>query len=131
MRYYWENLPPSLRKQREVLHQIIEAMAQVRPLQRVILFGSHARGEARPDSDVDLCVVAEEAEEQIQTAIQFRRQLRAIADRPTLTLIPISPRRWSEKQAIGDPFFQTIEREGKILAENNGFRKPGRLAVVS
>ena len=80
----------------------------MRPLQRVILFGSHVRGEACPDSDVDLCIVTEGAEEQIQTAIQFRRQLRAIAGRPALTLLPVSSRRWGEKQAIGDPFFQTI-----------------------
>jgi predicted nucleotidyltransferase len=119
MRYYWENLPLSLQEQREVLYQVMEAMAQVRPLQRVILFGSHVRGEAGSHSDVDLCIVAEGAEEQIQTAIQFRRQLRDIVGRPALTLLPISPRRWQEKQASRDPFFQTIAREGKTLAEND------------
>ena len=73
MQYHWENLPRSLLEQREVLHEVIESMAQVRLLQRVLLFGSHVRGEAGADSDVDLCIVAEGAEEQIQTAIQFRR----------------------------------------------------------
>jgi len=119
MKYYWENLPTSLQEQRDVLYQVIEAMCQVCPLQRVILFGSHVRGEAGSDSDVDLCIVAEGAEEQVQTAIQFRRKLRDIRDRPALTLLPVSSRRWQEKQVIGDPFFQTIEREGKTLAEND------------
>ncbi len=119
MRYYWENLPFSLQEKREVLHQVIEAMAKVRPLQRVILFGSHVREEAGTHSDVDLCIITEGAEEQIQTAIQFRRQLRNIVGRPALTLLPISPRRWQEKQAVRDPFFQTIESEGKTLAEND------------
>jgi len=32
MRYYWENLPPSLQAQRQVLRQIIDAMARARPL---------------------------------------------------------------------------------------------------
>jgi predicted nucleotidyltransferase len=36
-------------------------MNEVLPLQAVYLFGSHARGAARPDSDVDLCLVAEGA----------------------------------------------------------------------
>jgi len=119
MKYHWENLPPSLQAQREVLYQVIEAMNQVCPLQRIILFGSHVRGEASSDSDVDLCIVAEGSEEQVRAAIQFRRKLRDIRDRPALTLLPISPRRWQEKQVIGEPFFQTIEREGKTLAEND------------
>ena len=29
-------------------------------LDRVILFGSHARGQARPDSDVDIAIVSDE-----------------------------------------------------------------------
>ena len=41
---------------KELVRQIAEA---VRPLQ-IILFGSAARGETRPDSDVDLLVVMPE-----------------------------------------------------------------------
>lgn len=36
-----------------IVAQVVEA---VRPV-RVVLFGSHARGDARPNSDVDLLVV--------------------------------------------------------------------------
>ncbi len=57
MRYYWENLPGSLQTQRAILHEVIESMARVWPLHRVILFGSHARGEAGPDSDGTLRVL--------------------------------------------------------------------------
>ena len=59
-----ENLPPSLAPQRETLARCIEAMNRALPLSQVILFGSHARGDARPDSDADLCLVAEGAEQQ-------------------------------------------------------------------
>ena len=50
-------------------------IGQVRRVRTVYLFGSHARGEARPDSDVDLCIVADGAEEQFQTATEFRRAM--------------------------------------------------------
>jgi predicted nucleotidyltransferase len=43
-------------------------MDRTLPLREVFLFGSHARGDARPDSDVDLCLVAEGAERQLQAA---------------------------------------------------------------
>lgn len=48
-------------KQREITPQLIEKMARrlarrFKP-EQIILFGSHARGTAGPDSDVDLLVV--------------------------------------------------------------------------
>ena len=119
MRYHWENLPPSLSERRGVLREIVEALSRARRLRQVIVFGSHARGEAGPDSDVDLCLLAEGAEDQIKAAIQFRHELRGIPDRPPLTLLPISPARWQEKHAAHDPFFDTVRREGRTLATSD------------
>jgi len=41
---------------------IIERVVKYRQPKRVILFGSRARGTARSDSDVDLCIVYERLE---------------------------------------------------------------------
>ena len=41
----------------EALDQMIHAIVQEVDPEAVILFGSHARGDARPDSDVDLMVI--------------------------------------------------------------------------
>ena len=46
---------------------------------QIILFGSHARGEAHPQSDVDLLVVFSELADKRKTAIDIRR---ALADLP-------------------------------------------------
>ena len=59
MRYYLENLPPSLQDQQEVLEKVIEALSQARPVHQVILFGSHVHGQSGPGSDVDLCILAD------------------------------------------------------------------------
>ena len=45
-----DNLPASLQSQRQTLAHCFEAMDRVMPLRAVYLFGSHARGEAGPDS---------------------------------------------------------------------------------
>ena len=111
-----ENLPPSLQAQREPLVRCLEAMNGVAPLRAVYLFGSHARGEARTDSDVDLCIVADAAERQLETAAKFRRAMRPVWPRPAFTLLPISPTRLSEKKAVGDHFFRTVLTEGVLLA---------------
>jgi predicted nucleotidyltransferase len=111
-----ENLPPSLQPQRETLARCLEAMNRALPLRRAILFGSHARGEARPDSDVDLCLVAEGAEQQLDAAAKFRRAMRSIWPCPAFTLIPITPSRLEEKKVVGDHFFFTVLKEGVLLA---------------
>jgi predicted nucleotidyltransferase len=111
-----ENLPPSLAPQRETLARCLEAMNRALPVSQVILFGSHARGDARPDSDVDLCLVAEGAERQLVAAQQFRRAMWEIEDKPAFTLVPIAPQRLEEKKAIDDHFFGTVLSEGVLIA---------------
>ena len=44
-------------KRTEVVRQIKEIIRQVAPTAETILFGSEARGEARPDSDIDLLIL--------------------------------------------------------------------------
>jgi len=114
-----ENLPPSLAPQRETLVRCLEAMNRVMPLQAVYLFGSHARGDAGPESDVDLCIVAEGAARQLEAAQHFARALRPIRPKPSLTLVPITPERLAEKRSIKDYFFETVLREGVRLATEN------------
>jgi predicted nucleotidyltransferase len=116
MKLLLENLPPSLVNQRETLAKCLEAMDRVLPLKAVYLFGSHARGEARPDSDVDLCLVAEGATEQLKAAQKFRTAISEIRPKPAFSLLPIAPQRLCEKQTQGDHFFRTVLREGVQLA---------------
>ena len=116
MKLLLENLPPSLAPQRETLRRCLEAMDAALPIQQVILFGSHARGDAGPDSDVDLCLVAEGAEHQFETAHRWRLAMRPLRPLPAFTLLPITPARLGEKQACGDFFFQTVLNEGVPLA---------------
>ena len=111
-----DNLPPSLAPQRDTLARCLEAMNRALPLRAVWLFGSHARGDARPDSDVDLCLVAEGAERQLVAARQFRRAMRPLKGKPSFTLMPIAPARLAEKKAIDDHFFGTVIEEGVLLA---------------
>ena len=119
MKLLLENLPPALRGQRETLARCLEAMNRAMPLRAVYLFGSHARGDARPDSDVDLCIVADGAARQLAAAREFRRAMRDVWPCPALTLVPITPGRLAEKRARRDHFFATVLQEGLLLAAEN------------
>jgi predicted nucleotidyltransferase len=114
-----ENLPLALQSQREPLARCLEAFARARHVRAVYLFGSHARGQAGPDSDVDLCIVADNAEKQFETARDFRRELWGIWPRPPFTLLPLAPLRLQEKKDRGDDFFQTVLNEGILIATEN------------
>lgn len=46
--------------------------------ERIVLFGSHARGEDRPDSDVDLLVVLDEVDERHEVAVEMRMAVKDI-----------------------------------------------------
>jgi uncharacterized protein len=115
MRLLLENLPASLRDRADSIRQCLEAFDRVMPLQAVYLFGSYARGDARPDSDVDLCIVSEGAERQVKAAARFRRATRDIRPKPAFTLVPITPARLQEKRQRADHFFHTVLQEGVPL----------------
>jgi len=117
-----DNLPPSLCGQREAIENCLRAMAAALPLRAVYLFGSHVRGEARPDSDVDLCVVAEDAKAQLRASQRLSEAILGVWPRPAFTLIPITPQRLAEKQAIGDHFFNTVLAQGVLLATEDGLQ---------
>jgi len=90
-----ENLPPSLADQRETLARCIEA---------------------RPDSDVDLCLVADGAERQLAAAARYRGAMWPVHPGLSFTLVPITPGRLEEKKSCGDFFFNTVFEEGVQLA---------------
>jgi predicted nucleotidyltransferase len=62
MKLLLDRLPASLQHRRDTLGKCLEAMGRVRHVRALYLFGSHARGQERPDSEVDLCIVADDAE---------------------------------------------------------------------
>jgi len=62
------------------------------PCAKVILFGSHARGDARAGSDLDFLVIEPEVEGRHREMVRLRRALRGI-DAPIDVLV------YSEEQA--------------------------------
>lgn len=51
---------PYFSNEETLLHQMVETIVREVAPETIILFGSRARGDARPDSDVDLLVVESE-----------------------------------------------------------------------
>jgi predicted nucleotidyltransferase len=84
--------------------------------ERIILFGSYARGDATPDSDVDLLVVLPHKGKGWRRAAEIRSRLRP--DFP-LDLLVRTPEEISKRLAEGDPFIGELAEKGEILYERD------------
>lgn len=86
-------------------------------LREIVLFGSHARGEAHEDSDVDVLVVIDDLSEPERRAVF---DLAYDVARPLPELVVINPLAYSTAQAIElrgrqRLLFRDIDREGLAL----------------
>jgi predicted nucleotidyltransferase len=100
---------------------LIETMTErivrhFQPLQ-LILFGSHARGEAMPRSDVDLLVVMPQVSDKRRVTIEIRRVL---ADLPICKdIIITTPEEIARRGDLVGTVLRPALREGKVLYERS------------
>ncbi len=89
------------------------------PLQ-VILFGSQARGEAHPQSDVDFLVILPEVRNKRDTALAIRR---AIKDLPgAKDIVVATPEEIGRRGLLVGSVLRPALREGKVVYVNKAER---------
>lgn len=88
-------------------------LARAAPGADIILFGSHARGEAQARSDLDILVVETNVENPAEESIRLRRQLRGL--RLAVDVIVVSRREAEEWRDVRGSFIHTALTEGRVL----------------
>ena len=81
---------------------------------RIILFGSHARGDAGKYSDVDLLVIMPFEGHSARKAADIRIRLKPSFP---LDLVLRTPETVERRLALGDFFLQEVMEEGRVLHE--------------
>ena len=95
----------------EIVRRIVETLSP----HKVILFGSQARGDARPGSDIDLLVIADSTQPRYRRSAPLYGVLSDIlAPMDILVYSPEEVQEWSE---VRQAFVTTAMREGKVLYE--------------
>jgi len=111
---------PTINKRKRIpqkaINQVVKQIVEKFKPQKIILFGSYARGNPRPESDVDMLVVMETRLKEVQQAIQICQQ---VEYRFGLDLIVHTPKYLSERMKMGDWFVRDILKEGKVLYESS------------
>lgn len=101
----------SAREIAAVARQIAE---QFKP-EKIILFGSYAYGEPKPESDVDLLVVMNTPLRERQQRLEISR---ALSPRPfPMDVLVRTPEQLKERIALGDSFLREIATRGKVIYE--------------
>lgn len=98
-----------------VIREMVRQIAMEFQPQKIILFGSYARGNPRPESDVDLLVIMDTPLKEIEQALKIRRYLGVMFG---LDLIVHTPKRLAERVEMGDWFLRDVLKEGKVMYES-------------
>ncbi len=96
----------------EIVRRIVET---VHP-EKIILFGSQARREARPQSDMDLLVIVDSKEPRYRRSARLYGVLSDIL--VPMDILVYSPDEVEEWSGVRQAFVTTAIREGKVLYEN-------------
>lgn len=84
--------------------------------ERIILFGSHAYGSPRPDSDVDLLVLLPFKGKSFWKSLDI---LKAVNPKFSVDLIARQPEVAQRRYACGDPLIREAFDKGKALYERS------------
>ncbi|MBC8603293.1 nucleotidyltransferase domain-containing protein [Parabacteroides acidifaciens] len=98
----------------EIVQRIREVLRRVAPEAQAILYGSEARGDALPDSDIDLLILVDKERISLKEEEKITDPL---YDIEIETGVMISPRVFSKKLwgKLVTPFYENVMREGVLL----------------
>jgi predicted nucleotidyltransferase len=99
----------------DLVQDIVQRIVETAQPDKVILFGSRARGNARSDSDFDLLVIKESDEPGYRRDAPLYLALAGLnAPVDVMVYTPEEVREWS---AVSQAFITTAVREGKVVYE--------------
>ena len=101
--------------QAALLEQVTRTIIERFHPKRIVLFGSHARGDAGSDSALDLFIDMQTSQRPPERAIEVSA---AFGLRPwSLDVVVYTPEEVQRLQGINGTLLSVIEKEGKVLYE--------------
>ena len=110
-------------EQKEIDAMVNTIVQEVHPV-RIILFGSYATGQAKQDSDIDLCIIEKGSFDKNKSR---RKETAKLYKALSSYSIPKDLLLFSESeltQEVNQHLIQPIQQQGKVLYEFNQFSSP-------
>ena len=101
-------------KRDQIISAIRLAMKPFQPLVTTMLYGSEARGESRPDSDIDLLILVDQKEVSLADEMRISDPLYDIELNSGVLInsIVMPKAHWGK---IVTPFYENVMKEGIVL----------------
>ena len=98
---------------KDIVNQISQAIRRVAPTATAILYGSEARGDARPDSDIDVLILLDGDQMSLKREMDVTGPLNEIEWQTGVLVSPtVMLRKQWENMPFKTPFYINVMNEG-------------------
>jgi len=112
---------PLSQSDHDTIVAVVAAVTSCRPVERIILFGSKARGDDEPDSDIDLLVITpRELDRPAEDAMQDAAWETGLAHGRCVQLVIRSHDRWYHGIDQATPLRLQIDEDGVEIFPHDG-----------
>jgi predicted nucleotidyltransferase len=108
---------------KKILHTIIERIVEVAHPERIIMFGSAARGEMGPHSDIDLLVIKKGVRNSRDIAAKIYMRLYGVGK--AVDIIVVSPEQVEKYRDSPYLVIYPATRDGVVIYDANIFKRAG------
>jgi predicted nucleotidyltransferase len=104
----------------DLLREIVRRIRAAGDPLKIILFGSHARGDAGPGSDLDILVIEESGLPRWKRSPKYYRATHGTFPGRDRDIVVWTPEEVEVWKAVSNHFITTAVREGRVLYERSG-----------
>src|SRR5271157_5952616 len=97
----------------QIISDIVDRIRSVANPRKIVLFGSRARGDHRPDSDIDLLVIEDSTLPRHRRAIPIYTALADLPSEMEIEVVVYTPAEVEDWRGASAAFVTTALREGK------------------
>lgn len=102
-------------KTNQIISSIVEKIRKDYNPEKIILFGSYAKGTSGYDSDIDILVIRDSTLRRDERDQEIRRSLREI--KFPLDIFVYTPKEVDEYSRLNGSFISMVFKEGRVLYE--------------
>jgi predicted nucleotidyltransferase len=85
-------------------------------IEQIVIYGSKARGDAGPESDIDVLVILRRGDKITKAKVRQIGHLLAVTSEAVPSIMVYTLDEWSARKAGGSPFYHAVTRDGVRVA---------------